>query len=222
LTGTGQTTHYVTFKEVSSVQTVTATTYTTKGVTAVPVPILTTVIYPVVITVIFPSLATLTHYASKTGYVIGYTHLTVYGTVTSQYVTNLPTTVFSTSASTATYATSRVVSITATQTLTSISEQAGRSISDVFSQNWWVLLVLGAAVLAVLAFSLGRRGRAASKSSPPQAVQGPKSGVVNCRSCGAQNPAANEFCGKCGTKLSQFSRLSQTLNKVVLLTLNLK
>jgi hypothetical protein len=203
LTGTEQTTKYVTFKEVSSVQTVTATTYTTKGVITVPVQILTTVKILTTITAIFPSLRTLTGYTSKTQYVMGYAKSTVYGTVTSQYATNVPTTVFSTSASTATHVTSQVASITATQTLTSSYEQAGPSISDMLSQNWWTLLVLGAVVLAVMAFRLGHRGGTGpSRVSPTaQAVQGPRSGTVYCRNCGAQNPAANEFCGKCGTKL---------------------
>jgi hypothetical protein len=183
LTGTGETTHYVTFKEVSSIQTVTATTYTTKGVTKVQVPILTTIRIPTTITAIFPSLRTLTGYTSKTQYVMGYAQLTVYGTVTSQYVTNLPTTVFSTSASTSTFATSRVVAVTATQTLTSVSEQ---SFSEVLSQDWWVILVLGAVAL-VLAFMLGRRRR--------------QVGTLNCMICGARNPATNEFCVKCGSKL---------------------
>jgi hypothetical protein len=184
LTGTEQTTKYVTFKEVSSVQTVTATTYSTKGVVTVPVQILTTVKILTTITAIFPSLRTLTGYTSKTQYVMGYTHLTVYGTVTSQYVTSVPTTLFSTSASTASYATGQVVSITATQTLTSVSEQ---SFSEVLSQNLWIVLVVCAAFLVVLAFMLGRRRRQA--------------GTLNCMICGTQNPATNQFCVKCGSKL---------------------
>jgi hypothetical protein len=206
LTGTGQTTQYVTFKELSSVQTVTGTTFTTKGVITVPVQILTTALSRVVVTPIYPALTTVTYYTPKTGYVMGYSRFTVYGTVTSLYVTNLPTTVFSTSASTSTYATGQVVAITATETLTSVSEQAGPSISDMLTQNLWIILVLGVVVLVVLAFRLGRRGgtgpSGVSLPSPPaQTVQGPKSGTVYCRKCGAQNPAINEFCGKCGTKL---------------------
>jgi hypothetical protein len=178
LTGTGQTTHYVTFKEVSSVQTLTETTYTTKGDTKVPVQVLTTTMSPVVVTTHTAVVTvisghtigaaraiTVTYYVPKTGYVLGYSQATVYGTVTSQYVTNVPTTIFSTSASTITYATGQVVSVTGTQTLTSVSEQAGPSISDMFTRNWWILLVVGAGVLVVLAFTLGRR--AAPPKSPP-------------------------------------------------------
>ncbi len=218
LTGTGQTTQYRTFKQLSSVQTVTGTTYTTKGVTTVLVHVLTTALYPVVITT-HSAVVTcntngqscigaagpviVTHYVPTTGYVMGYAQSTVYGTVTSQYVTNVPTTVFSTSASTSTYATGQVVSVTATQTLTSASEQAGPSISDMLSQNLWIILVLVAAVLVVLAFRLGRKGGTPTSvvSPPAQTVQGPKPGMVYCKSCGTQNPAANEFCGKCGAKL---------------------
>jgi hypothetical protein len=184
LTGAGQSTEYETFKQVSSVQTVTATTYSTKGVITVQVPILTTVRILTKITVIYPSLATLTGYTSKTGYVMGYAKSTVYGTMTSQYMTSVPTTVFSTSASTSTFATSQVLAVTATQTLTSVSEQ---SFSEVLSQNLWIILVIGAAVLVVLAFTLGRRRRQA--------------GTLNCMICGTQNPATNQFCVKCGSKL---------------------
>jgi hypothetical protein len=101
----------------------------------------------------------------------------------------------STYASTSTYATGQVVSVTATQTFTSVSEQ---SFSEMLSQNWLVLLLMSAVALIVLAFSLGRRHRSRLAS---QAVQGPKPGIVYCVSCGAQNPAPSEFCGKCGTKL---------------------
>jgi hypothetical protein len=183
LTGAGQLTEYETFKQVSSVQTVTTTTYSTKGVITVQIPILTTIRILTTITAIFPSLRTLTGYTSKTGYVMGYAKSTVYGTVTSQYATNVPTTVFSTSASTSTFATSQIVAVTTTQTLTSVSEQ---SFSEVLSQDWWVILVLGAVAL-VLAFMLGRRRR--------------QVGTLNCMICGARNPATNEFCVKCGSKL---------------------
>ena len=217
MTETGQTTKYVTFKELSSVQTVTGATYTTKGVTAVLVQILTTALSPVVMTTVSSVVTcpqpgscigaarviTVTYYVPKTGYVMGYSQSTVYGTVTSQYVTYVPTTVFSTSASTPTYATGQIVSVTATQTLTSVSEQAGPSVTDMLSQNLWIILVLGIVVLAVLAFRLGRRGGTGPSGVSPtaQTVQGPKAGTVYCQSCGIQNPAVNEFCGKCGTKL---------------------
>jgi len=171
LTGTVQTTHYVTFKEVSSVQTVTETTYPTKGVTKVQVSTLTTVMHPIVVTsvssvVTCPQLGlacigatrtvTVTYYVPSTAYVMGYTLSTVYGTTTSQYATNVPTTLFSTSAATYIFATSQVVTLTDTQTLTSVSEQA---FSETLSQNLWFFLVLGAAVLVALAFMLGRRAR---------------------------------------------------------------
>ena len=224
LTGAGQTTQYETLTQLSSVQTVTGTTYTTNGVTTVMGQILTTGFHPVTVVtytqgtscdtasqcvhfittqcytvtagcVGWIRMITLTYNTPRTGYVAVYAKSTVYGTVTSQYVTSVPTTVVSTSASTSTFATSQVVAVTATQTLTSVSEQ---SFSEMLSQNWWVLLVVGAVVLAVLAFSLGRGSRSGPAS---QTVQGPKPGMVYCVSCGAQNPATGEFCGKCGTKL---------------------
>jgi hypothetical protein len=219
LTGTGQTTQYGTFTQLSSLQTVTGTTYTTTGVTTVLVQVLTTVIHPVFVTSVSASQTCgpsgcfgyaktyiITYYSPEVGYMMGYSRSTVVGAVTSQYVTNVPTTVLSTSASTSTYSTGQVATITATQTLTSVSEQAGPSISDMLSQNLWIVLVLFAVVLGVLGFWFGRRGgRGPSVVSPPTAsaesVQGPKPGIVYCQNCGTQNPATNEFCGKCGTKL---------------------
>jgi hypothetical protein len=218
LTETGETTQYGTITQLTNVQTVTGSTFTTTGVTTVLVQTLTTAVYPVTVKtqtagstcsgdppqcIGWAKVIFVTYYVPTTGYVMGYAQSTVYGTVTSQYVTNVPTTLFSTSASTSTYATGQVVAVTATQTLTSVSEQAGPSISDMLSQNLWIIIVLGVVVLVVLAFRLGRRGGTGpSRVSPlAQTVQGPKSGTVYCRSCGTQNPAANEFCGKCGTKL---------------------
>lgn len=218
LTGTGQTTQYGTITQLSSVQTVTGTTYTTTGVTRVLGQVLTTAVFPVTVRtqtggtscsgsppqcIGWAKVITVTYYVPQAGYVMGYSTSTVYITATSQYVTSVPTTLLSTSASTSTYATGQVVAVTATQTLTSVSEQAGPSISDMLSQNLWIILALGVVVLVVLAFMLGRRGHtAASGVSPPtQTVQTSKSGTVYCRSCGTQNPAANEFCGMCGARL---------------------
>ena len=214
LTGTGQTTQYGTITQLSSVQTVTGTTYTTTGLTTVIGEVLTTVIYRVVSTYLrqwstcCPPISgarieTTTFYVPQVGYVKGYVWSTVEGTVTSQYVTYLPTTVFSTSASTSAYATGQVVSVTATQTFTSVSEQAGPSVTDMLSQNLWIMLVLVVVVLGLLAFRLGRRGSTGPSGVPPtaQAVRGPEAGMVYCTNCGFQNPAANEFCGDCGKKL---------------------
>jgi hypothetical protein len=112
--------------------------------------------------------------------------------VTSQYSTNVPTTLFSTTATTSSYAIGQVISITNTQTFTSVSEQAAPSISDMLMQNLWFVLVLFAVVLGVLGFGLGRRGRK------------PRSGIVIqggfCGSCGARMPQDAEFCPKCGQK----------------------
>ncbi len=55
-----------------------------------------------------------------------------------------------------------------------------------------IILIVGAALVA------SRRRRTAG---PAQAAQGARGGGVHCRSCGTQNPAGNEFCAHCGTKL---------------------
>jgi ribosomal protein L40E len=224
LTETGQTTKYETFTQLSSVKTMTETTYTTYWPVTVMGRITTTARSPITVvagttfsscisqcvprsttticgTVCDPrstARMTVTRYVTQTGYVGVYSRITVVSTVTGQYATDMPTTMFSTSASTSTYATGQVVSLTATQTFTSVSEKAEPSASDALSQNWSAILVLGAIALAILAFSLGRRSRSRRVS---EAVQGPKLGVVYCMSCGAQNLVGSEFCGKCGTKL---------------------
>lgn len=221
LTGTGETTQYQTFTQFSSVETTTKTTHTTTGVVMVPIQQLSTVIYPVATTLYAMGVGcaccpqvcstnTISSvsmiYVTETGWVEAYSPSTKEGEVTKRYATSVPTTVYSTTTSTSTYATGQVVGITATQTFTSVSEQAGPSISDMLSQNLWIILVLFAVVLGVLGFRFGRRGGTGpSGVSPPtapaQSVQGPKPGIVYCRNCGTQNPATNEFCGKCGTKL---------------------
>jgi len=225
LTGTGETTQYQTFTQVSSIQTMTGTTYTTKGVTTVAVQVLTTELVPVVVVtqtggttctyitqngppqcIGWAKMISVTHIMPTVGWVMVHTRSRIVVTVTNQYVTNVPTTLLSTSASTSTYSTGQVAAITATQTLTSVSEQAGPSISNMLSQNLWIILVLLAVILGVLGFRLGRRDDTSpsgvSLPSPPTPpVQGAQGGIVYCRKCGTQNPAINEFCGKCGTKL---------------------
>jgi hypothetical protein len=228
VTGTGATTLYQTFTQATNVPTTTGTTYTTSGLVMVPVPVTAVGSYTVystqvevtrwsrmsVITrstttyyVLFPvsstRMITNSYVVPTTVVVIVQSPTQVQGAVTSQYSTNMPTTVFSTAATTSTYQTGQVIGITNTQTFTSVTDvqPPAPSIGDILSQNWYVLLGL-AAVLIVLAFTLGRRSRSGSRMTPAsQAVQGPRPGIVYCMSCGAQNPAANEFCGKCGTKL---------------------
>jgi hypothetical protein len=255
MTGSGATTLYQTFTQVTNVPTTTGTTYTTSGLVMVPVPVtavgrytaystqvevtrwsrmslitrpVSTITYYTTTTntgtitwilyasartvystyqVLFPMSSTRTiinsYVMPTTGVVIVPSPTQVQGAVTSLYTTNMPTTVFSTAATTSTYQTGQVIGITNTQTFTSVTDvqPPAPSIGDILSQNWYVLLGL-AAVMIVLAFSLGRRSRSGPRMTPaPQAVQVPKPGVVYCMSCGAQNPATSEFCGKCGTKL---------------------
>jgi hypothetical protein len=214
LTGTGATTIYQTLTQVSSVPTVTESTYTTAGISMVPVQVLATVTYAGVSTVTQgeigcgqapgqPQTCTtqtvtkvVTFNSIETGYMMAYSPSTVQGAVTIKQTTNVATTVFSTSASTTTYATPQVVSVTATQTLTSVSEQTPStptgSISDVLMQNLWVVLVVFAVVLGVLGFRLGRRGgRGPSRVS---------AGDVFCSSCGMRLTQDSQFCPKCGTR----------------------
>jgi hypothetical protein len=215
LTGTGATTFYQTLTQVSSVPTVTGTTYTTTGTAMVPVQILTTVTYAGTSTVTgggfcggggggtctgyYEITNTVVYHSTETGYMMAYSPSTVQGAVTIQQTTNIPTTMLSTSASTATYATGQVVSITATQTFSSVSEQTpsgptASSISDLLMQNLWAVLVLFAVVLGVLGFRLGRRGgRGPSMVSAPSGF---------CSSCGARLTQDSQFCPKCGTKRS--------------------
>ncbi|HKM77976.1 MAG TPA: zinc-ribbon domain-containing protein [Candidatus Bathyarchaeia archaeon] len=82
-------------------------------------------------------------------------------------------------------------------TQTSISStQTSSDLMSMIQQNQ--LLILGGIVLiVVLAVAVALM----SRRKPTQPTSGATSGMIYCRSCGTQNPTANEFCGKCGTKL---------------------
>lgn len=213
LTGTGATTTYQTNTQVTSFPTTTWTTYTTTGVVAVPVQVLTTVVNPVPVLVTVAgghycvmgpggtqvctttmAIQTSIQYVTQTGYIVAYSPSTVQGAVTSQYLTNVPTTQFSTVASTSTYATGQVVSMTNTQTFTSVTDvqPPAPTINDILSQNLLIILVLVAVVLGALGYGLGRRG---GRGSPRVAIT---SGF--CSSCGSRIPEGAEFCVKCGAK----------------------
>jgi glucan phosphoethanolaminetransferase (alkaline phosphatase superfamily) len=205
LTQSAESTRYETATEVSSVQTMTTSTYITTKVVAVPVQIVTAVVS---VYSFQPGGGWVTRTTTRIRTVVVYSPAYVLSSVRVSQSTNVPTTVFSTTASTSTYATEQIIGMTKTQTITSVTDvqPPASSISDMLTQNWWILLVLGAA-LAVLAFSLGRRSRSRlapalkSLKSAPYPIQGSKPEIVYCMSCGAQNPATAEFCGKCGTKL---------------------
>ena len=233
LTGSGERTEYRTFTQVSSIQRTTRTTYTTTGFTTVAARILTTELVPVVVVtqtagssckpvqcpapgncpppppgscIMWAKVISVTNIVPTVGWVMVQTRSRIVDAVTNQLVTNVPKTLVSTSASTSTYSTGQVAAITATQTFTSVSEQAGPSISDMLFQNLWIILALGVAVLGALAFKFGRGGGTGPSgvdmpNPPTPPVQGAQSGIVYCLKCGTQNPATNEFCGKCGTKL---------------------
>jgi hypothetical protein len=210
VTGTGATTLYQTFTQVSSFPTTTGTTYTTTGIVAVPVQILTTATQLRATTWVrgigqgcapppggcttYTEWTTQVIAVTQTGVVIVASPSQVQGFVTSQYLTNLPTTVFSTSASTSSYATGQVLAITNTETFTSATESTppAPSISDILMQNLSLLLVLLAVVLGVLGFRFGRRG-----GKGPSAVSAP---TGFCASCGAAMGQEAQFCPKCGAK----------------------
>jgi hypothetical protein len=212
VTGTGATTLYQTFPQVTSVPTTTGTTYTTTGIVPVPVQVVTVVISPVTSTLYWGeegcqpppcagpccttvhSTMTNVYFVTKTGVVVVMSPSQVRSFVTSQYLTNVPTTVFSTSTSISTHATGQVISITNTQTFTSVSEvqPPAPSISEILSQNLLIILVLVAVGIGVLGFRLGRRGgRGPSKVSASGGF---------CSSCGFRLTLDSQFCPKCGTR----------------------
>jgi hypothetical protein len=211
VTGTGATVLYQTFTQVTSFPTMTGTTYTTTGVVGVPVQVLTTVASPVTSTIYGEGVGcdpsghcvtsyttqTILRYVTQTGYVIVMSPSQVQGSVTSQYSTNLPTTVFSTSASTSSYVTGQVAAITNTQTFTYVTESTppAPSMSEMLTQNLWAVLVLSAAVLAVPGFRLGRRGGRGGRG--PSRVSAPD---VFCMSCGFRLTQDSQFCPKCGAR----------------------
>lgn len=84
-----------------------------------------------------------------------------------------------------------------TQTLnTGTSNPSG--ITDILQQNG-LLIVGGIAVILVLA-ALALRARR-KPGAPRTETQARKADTIYCWNCGSQNPATNEFCGKCGTKM---------------------
>lgn len=182
---------YETFTQISGVMNVTFTTYTTTGVTMVPVQVLVTEVYPIIMTT---QKVAVTNYVTKIGYEIGYSPSMVEGTVTNHYLTNETVTWFTTSASTSTYPISQTEARTATVTLTSIFDNGQPSISYVLPENLWIVLgmVSGLVALGVLGFRLGHRGgRGPSRISQ---------GGVFCGFCGARIPQEAQFCLNCGRK----------------------
>jgi hypothetical protein len=85
----------------------------------------------------------------------------------------------------------------ATQTSTQTGTQTYSDLMSMLQQN-------GLPILAVIIILVGAAlvvSRRRKPGGPAQVGQAPRSEVVYCHSCGKQNPAGNEFCGSCGTKL---------------------
>lgn len=138
---------------------------------------------------------------SKSDFMISVTGQTVStSSTTASSLTTSPTTISSTTSATATTSltTGTIASSTTMSTLTVQSPTPpAPSISDMFMQNLWAVLILFAVVLGVLGFRLGRRGR--KGPSGPSVVSAP-SGF--CTSCGAALAEGAQFCPKCGAKRS--------------------
>lgn len=88
-----------------------------------------------------------------------------------------------------------------TSTQTTSTQTSGPPVGDLMSllqQNG--LLILAAVVIIVLLAVVASRRR--KPSGPAPAPRGRRVGTVYCPQCGAVNPVTNEFCGKCGTRVS--------------------
>ncbi len=84
-----------------------------------------------------------------------------------------------------------------TQTSTS-STQTSNDLMSMIQQNQ--LLILASVVLLAVLIAVALRGRRKPTPTEPSRT-GVATGMVYCGKCGTQNPTANEFCVKCGTKL---------------------
>jgi ribosomal protein L40E len=68
--------------------------------------------------------------------------------------------------------------------------------------DWPPLLVAIVLLAAVLVWVALRRRREPTPTSTQPTKADRTTGMVYCGKCGTQNPAANDFCRKCGTKLN--------------------
>jgi len=176
-----------TFTQTSGIMNVTFTTYTTTGVTMVPVQVMFTEVYPVTITT---QKVEVTYYVTNIGYEVVYSPSMVVDTVTNHYSTTETITWTETSGSTSTYTTTHTDANTATVTLTSTFDNGQPLISYVLTQNLWIVLGMTAVGLGVLAFRFGRGpGRGAPRIPP---------GGVFCTFCGAKMLQDTQYCENCG------------------------
>jgi len=90
------------------------------------------------------------------------------------------------------------VNAASTTQTSSSSSQTSNDLMSMIQQNQ--LLILGGIVL-IIALVVAGALISRRKPSQTQPTSGATPGMIYCRSCGTQNPTANEFCGKCGTKL---------------------
>ena len=73
--------------------------------------------------------------------------------------------------------------------------------------TWIIVGILAVLIIIFAALALRRRQPAyqptpPAQPTPPTAAEEPKPSSLYCVNCGTENPSTNEFCGKCGTKLS--------------------
>ena len=85
-----------------------------------------------------------------------------------------------------------------TQTSTSPTQTSSDLVSMI--QQNQPLILGGIALVIVLAVAVALISRR-KPTQPTQATPATTPGMIYCRKCGTQNPTANQFCLKCGTKL---------------------
>lgn len=181
-------------------------TYTTTVIVAVPIIVQTVVVYPVT------AVRGQVYYVTQTTWIQIIGPSTIKGTVTSQTVKYSTATTTPTKTATITW-TPAAVDFTTTGTYTYTMTFTSNT-SELANPNppplqlpfdaWWlwgtanlpIVLAVFAVGVAVLGFTLGRRGRGQQR-----APQQPATSRVFCGKCGTANPASFEFCESCGNKL---------------------
>ena len=94
----------------------------------------------------------------------------------------------------------QVYEFSVSQATTTVGPSSGPGASAIMgtvSQSTLMLIGIIIIVGVVLAVVTLRR------RNPRRSVKGVKTDVKYCMECGAQNPAANQFCRKCGTNLNK-------------------
>jgi hypothetical protein len=142
-----------------------------------------------------------TNNVSTTSFTVAFTTAQS-STTTTQTRSTTDTLTFQTTSSLQTSLTHEATSATSQQTVTVTADTIGELVNMIQQNSLLVIGGLGLLVVILAAVALRMSRKPPMTPSGSGVGQGQRVGARRCSHCGASNPSADSFCGKCGKEIT--------------------